>query len=358
MNGSYSMQFGNGRAWCLFTLMTVFACGTGWATTKSITVSPQTSATVGVANTVTFTALDSNGKPDPTYTGTGTVSVSPGPTLPATLPNPLSFTKGVATLVVQFMSAGVQTITLSDLSPALSSASFSATANVSTATTSASALSGCATCFASAGAGTLLVGKYPDYNVSSNILEATHVGISTPSFVAGVAYKLPLHDFYGYNKLGCGPGDLTTKTSDARIAFCYPYKAFVNLKFTPDASQTFNGFTFGLSHALHQYLDIMVGVAYSSHNEVSPGFQQAAVSVVKAQQAAGNPYYSQFNLAALQANTSQTAFDGFPTQLLNANGTTGSLIYSGNVTVSHYRPGLFLGISIPLGFKSPASGSQ
>jgi hypothetical protein len=74
------------------------------------------------------------------------------------------------------------------------------------------------------------------------------------------------------------------------------------------------------------------------------------------QQAAKNPYYSQFNLAALQANSTQTAFDGFPTQLLNANGTTGSLIYSGNITVSHNRPGLFLGISLPISFKSAVSG--
>jgi hypothetical protein len=357
MNSAFSKQFGNKRSWLCFTLITVVACGTSWATTKSITVSPQPSATVGVANTVTFTALDDNGKPDLTYSGTGAVSVSPGPTLPATL-NPVSFNKGVATVVVQFMAAGVQTLTISNLAPALPSASFSATANVSTATTSTSSLAGCPTCFASLGAGTLLVGKYPDYNLSSNILEATHVGISTPSYALGVAYKLPIHDFYGYQRLGCGPVDLTTKTSDARIAFCYPYKAFVSLKFTPDASQTFNGFTFGVTHALHQYLDLMVGLAYSAHNEISTGFQQAAVSVVKAQQGAGNSYYSQFNLAALEANTGQTAFDGFPTQLLNANGTTGPLIYNGNITVSHYRPGLFVGISLPISFKSPASGSQ
>jgi hypothetical protein len=311
-----------------------------------------------VANTLTFTAVDGSGKTDATYNGTGTVGITPGPTLPAALPNPISFTKGIATMVVQFMAAGAQTITLSSLTPALPSTSFSATVNVSTATSSANALSGCATCFASVGAGTLLIGKYPDYNVSSNIIQATHVGISTPSFVGGIAYKLPFHDFYGYHKLGCGPADLTTKTSDARIAFCYPYKAFVSLKVTPDASQTLNGFTFGISHALHQYLDLMVGVAYSAHNEISPGFQQAAVNVVKLQQAAGNPNYAAFNLAALQTNSSQTAFDGFPTQLLNANGTTGPLIYNGSITISHFRPGLFLGVSFPLGFKSAASGGQ
>ena len=147
-----------------------------------------------------------------------------------------------------------------------------------------------------------------------------------------------------------------TKNSDARVAFCYPWKSFVSLKLTPDASQTLNGFTFGISHGLHQYLDLMIGVAYSAHNEISPGFQQAAVNVVREQQAAKNPYYAEFNLAALAANNTQTAYDGFPTQLLNANGTTGPLIYNGSVTISHYRPGLFLGVSLPLSFKSAVSG--
>jgi hypothetical protein len=96
----------------------------------------------------------------------------------------------------------------------------------------------------------------------------------------------------------------------------------------------------------------MVGVSYSPYSAVSPGFQQAAINVVKVQQAAGNPYYSPFSLAAMEANSSQTAFDGFPTQLLNANGTTGPLIYNGNITTSHYRPGLFLGVSLPLSLKS------
>jgi len=343
-----------------FTLVAAFCCGTCLAAPQSITISPQPSATVGTANTITFTAVDSGGKTDPSYSGTGNVSVSPGQTIPAATvgtPVSVSFSKGVATLVIQFMAAGIQTLTITNLKPALPSSSFSASANVSTATSSNSALSGCPTCFASIGIGTLLAGKYPDYTVSNNILQATHIGISTPSVAIGVAYKLPFHDFYGYKRLGCGPVDLTTKTSDARIAFCYPYKAFISAKLTPDASQTLNGFTFGLSHALHQYLDLMVGLAYSAHNEISPGFQQAAVNVVKAQQTAKNPYYAQFNLGTLEANNTQGAFDGFPTQLLNSDGTVGPLIYSGSVTISHFRPGFFVGISLPIGFKTAVAGN-
>jgi hypothetical protein len=363
MNPSLAKLFGTWQRRLCVSLTILPTCGASWAAAKpaaavatSVTITAQPNATVGASNEVTFTVLDQNKKPFTDYTGTADVTVSPVPTTPSPVPQ-LSFTHGVAKMVIQFASAGVQTITVKGFNPAtIPPDSFSGTVTVGTASTGANALAGCATCFASIGAGTLVIGKYPDYNVSSNILQATHYGISTPSFAVGVAYKLPFHDLYGYTKLGCTANDLVTKTSDARIAFCYPWKAFVSLKLTPDASQTLNGFTFGVSHALHQYLDLMIGVAYSAHNEISPGFQQAAVNVVKAQQAAGNSYYSQFSLPALEANNTQTAYDGFPTQLLNANGTTGPLIYSGSVTISHYRPGFFLGVSLPLSFKSVVSG--
>jgi hypothetical protein len=345
----------------------LLACLGGWAkdapptpAASSVKIAAPPNTTVGAKTTITFTVLDQNKKPftgsgNKGYSGKATVTVVPGSTTPSALPQ-ISFALGVATIDIQFGAAGMQTITVANFDPVIGPGTFSTTVTVGTASTSANALAGCATCFASIGAGTLLVGKYPDYEVSSNVLQATHVGISTPSFAVGVAYKLPFHDFYGYKVLDCTKDDLTTKTSDARVAFCYPWKSFVSLKLTPGASQTLNGFTFGLSHGLHQYLDLMIGLAYSAHNEISPGFQQAAVSVVRAQQAEKNPYYAQFNLAALQENNTQTAYDGFPTQFLNANGTTGSLIYNGSITISHYRPGLFLGVSLPLSFKSAVSG--
>ncbi len=341
----------------------MFACPGGWAkgapaapVAKLVKIAAQPNATVGAETTITFTVLDQNHKPFTGYKSTAKVTVTPSSTIPASPLPTLSFTQGVATMDIQFAAAGMQTITVDTFNPVIGAGTFSSTVTVGTASTGANALAGCATCFASIGAGTLLIGKYPDYNVSSNILQATHVGITTPSFAVGVAYKLPFHDVYGYKALGCTIDDLTTKTSDAKIAFCYPWKSFISLKLTPAASQTLNGFTFGLSHGLHQYLDLMIGIAYSAHNEISPGFQQAAVSLVKTQQAANNPYYAQFNLAALEANNTQTAYDGFPTQLLNANGTTGPLIYNGSITISHYRPGLFLGVSLPLNFKSAVSG--
>jgi hypothetical protein len=332
------------------------------AQANSVTITPQPNATVGASNTVAFKVLDQNQKAF-SYDGTAQVTVTPGQTQPdssTSSPIQIKFSNGIANMQIQFMAAGAQSITVKSFNPAFGQGaqdSFSQTLTVGVASTSANALAGCATCFATIGAGVVLVGKYPDYNVSSNVIQATHIGISTPSIAAGVAYKLPFHEPFGfYDKLHCTAQDLTTKRSDAQIAFCYPWKAFVSLKITPDASQTLNGFTYGFSHALHQYLDLMIGIAYSAHNEISPGFRAAAINVVTAQQAAKNPNYAQFNISQMENLTSQTAFDGFPTQLISATGAPGALIYSGSVTVNHFRAGLFMGVSFPLSFKSAVAG--
>ena len=277
--------------------------------------------------------------------------------LPATL-NAQSFT---GSLPASTNVATAYTVSLTAVAQKKPDSTYNGTANVtstdSTKVSPAAGLpSGCASsCFAALGAGAVLTStKYGDYNHSSNILQSTHIGASTPQYVAGVAYKLPVQGPL-YKTLHCN-NDSTIKRSGAQVAYCYPYKAFINLKFSPGSSQAFNGFTYGISHALHQYLDLMVGVSYSAQNEISPGFQQAALNVVKVQQAAKNPYYAQFNLASLEAD-GPTAYDGFPTQLLNKNGTTGSLIYTGSPTVLHYHTGIFIGIAIPITFKSQVSGN-
>jgi hypothetical protein len=212
----------------------------------------------------------------------------------------------------------------------------------------ASSTTGCASnCFASVGAGVVLSPtKWGDYNNSSNILQSTHVGSSTPQYSVGLAYKLSFREGFIKRSKPC---------SDTTSPFCYPYKAFVSLKFSPDSSQTFSGFTYGLTHALCSNLDLVAGISYSANNEISPGFQRAALNVVKAQQTAGNPYYAQFNLASLQAN-GPTAYDGFPIQLMNSDGTTGSIIYAGSPTVLHYHTGFFMGIAVPITFKGLLSG--
>jgi hypothetical protein len=215
----------------------------------------------------------------------------------------------------------------------------------------------CANCYASIGAGSVLSStKFGDYNNLSNILQTTHLGTSTPQYAVGLAYRLPIYGpLWKLPLLSCDRDAYTAQYPEAKAAYCFPLKAFISFKFTPDASQTFNGFTFGLSHTLAFYqvslLDLMVGVSYTAFNEVSPGFQQAAINVVSVQQAANNPYYAQYNLATLKTN-GPTAYDGFPVQLLKADGTTGPLIYGASPLVSHYHSGLFIGVSVPVSLKS------
>jgi hypothetical protein len=221
----------------------------------------------------------------------------------------------------------------------------------------------CAGCFATIGIGANLNSKgLTDYNNASNILEATHLGNATPQLLVGISYQVPWHGFF-YSKIKifskdyppnhpveCDP-DLYNQDVDGVLIYCYPWRPFISAKFTTDASQTFNGFTFGMSHRLARYVDVLVGYSFTAFNEASPGFQRAAIQAVETQQAAGNKYYSQFSLTAMQQNW-HDAFDGFPTQLISSTGTAGALIYAGNPLSVHYHSGAFVGVVVPITLKS------
>jgi len=317
----------------------------GFAQTISFTL--PTPVTIGTPYTVNVTASVN------TYVGTTDITTSDAAALLKA--TSVTFVAGKATFVLQFSTPGPQTVTLTDKTSG--GPTFTAATNVQDS--SSAAIAACGSCYASLGAGAVLsTTKFGDYNNSSNVLQTTHIGSSTPQYVAGVAYKLPIrtiHKLYGF--LGCSPDSFFSPATEAQAAYCYPFKAFISLKFSPDSSQTFNGFTYGLSHALHKRLDIMFGISYSAHNEISPGFQQAALNTVTTQQALSNKYYAQWNVQSLKTNNA-TAYDGFPTQLQNADGTTGALIYTGNPLVLHYHTGFFLGVSLPIAFKSGASGGN
>jgi hypothetical protein len=322
-----------------------------------------TSATAGEVNTVNLTVIDTSTKSTyKAFTAKSAVVSSGDKAATAMIgssqttgPWTVPFTDGAATLAITFKTVGSTQVTIKDPGNSVPATTMNVTVTSNAA--NAAALAGCGSCFASVGAGSVLTSaQFGDYNNTANVLQSTHLGTSTPQFVVGVAYKLPW-DGVLHGKLHCTSSDFTSPTSDAKAAYCFPYKAFVSLKFTPDASQTFNGFTYGVSHALHRYLDVMVGVSYSAHNEISPGFQQAAINTVKTQQAMNNTYYSQWNAAALQTD-GPTAYDGFPTQLQKADGTVGPLIYAGNPLVLHYHPGLFIGVAVPLSFQKALSGAS
>jgi hypothetical protein len=200
-----------------------------------------------------------------------------------------------------------------------------------------------------------------DYNDSSNILEATHLGNATPQFLVGISYQVPWHSIF-YRKIAvktglakastpqCDP-TLYNQDTDGALIYCYPWRPFINAKFTPDASQTFNGFTYGISHRIAKSLDLLIGLSFSAFNETSPGFQRAAIQTTQTQQAAGNPSYTQFSETAMQHNY-HNAFDGFPVQLISSTGQPGTLIYAGNPLSVHYHPGAFLGVVVPISVKS------
>ncbi len=322
------------------------------STPKSFAFTPVVSqVVVGTEYSWQVTAVDGSSSKLSCYKGsTAVLTISDAKALHEDNQDKITFKDGVATLPVTFMSPGVQTITVTD-SDAVG------TLNVTVVTSSAAALAGCGSCYASIGAGAEITGSsFGDYNNSANVLQSTHLGNGSPQFAIGVAYKLPIKGPL-HKKLNCSPADFFNPSSEAKAAYCFPLKAFVSMKFTPDASQAFNGFTYGVSHSVHKNLDILFGISYSAFNEISPGFRAAAVYTVQTQQAAGNTSYAKWSVDALTKNA-PTAYDGFPTQLIKPDGTFGAQIYAGNPLVNHFHSGFLIGVAVPLSFRSALSGGN
>jgi hypothetical protein len=329
----------------------------------SVTLGNGGQATVSLGTSVAFTIKAVEGSsPAADATNSDTLTVTSSDPAASPKSQTLTLSGGAGTVSLTFGTPGSWVVTATDASTKNSYTSPAIVVN--------STVAGCSSCFASIGAGAVVTGVYGDYNDTNNVLEATHIGVATPQYLVGVAYRLPIPgEFYKLRRLGCSPSAFTSPQSDGTAAYCYPFKAFINLKFTPDASQTFNGFTYGISHALHKDLDILLGWSFSAFNQVSPGFQAAAINVVKAAQPGGsspNQCYAQWTVAGLSA-TGATTFDGFPTQLLSYTGSTtssatgsssspictpGAQIYDGSPLVEHYHSGLFVGIAVPISFKT------
>jgi hypothetical protein len=189
-----------------------------------------------------------------------------------------------------------------------------------------------------------------DYTNQSNTLQATSLGRATPQYLVGISMRTPFPNFprFMHNpKCDC----LTDRTlaTDARCSYwrLNPWKAFVNLKFASNSSQTLSGFVIGGSYQFAHYIDGFVGFGFTPFSEAAPGFRVAASNFVTAQQKLGNDL--NYNPAAMLAG-SKNAFDGFP--LTDASGV---LIYKGSPLEVHYRGGLVIGVAVPFDFKSAFS---
>jgi hypothetical protein len=302
----------------------------------------------GTQVSISVSVVDKTQKPVANYTGQATIAVS-GVAISYPLPVVSTWPASAATITVPiiFTGTGIATITVTDTAAAISP--------FSTTTTISSMQSICAECYASIGIGTAMTPvAASDYSNSSNILSSNQVGSSTPQYLVGVSFQIPIRGVR-YTPLGCQMSDYAA--AHPKSTYCYPWKAFVNLNLSTTTSQTLSGYTFGLSHSLTSHLDLMAGFVYGAYSQPSPGFQAAATQTVKTQQAASNPYYAQFNLAAMQSN-SKNAFDGFPTQLISSTGVAGTAIYSGNILTTAYHPGIFFGINIPISLGSLFSGTN
>jgi len=307
-------------------------------------VDPSSSFSVGAQSAVVVTAIDTSKGIMTTYTASALVKGTDLSATFAPLSQQVSFNSGSGTFSVIFSTPGTQTLTITD-----------ATANITSSVTVSviTNVSGCSSCYATIGAGAVVSANIPDYNNVQNVLEITHLGRSTPQYSVGLGYKLPWR--WPKTSQRCPASEFNNPTSEARAAYCFPFKAFVSLKFASDSSNAFTGFVFGFSHAIHTSLDGLFGLSYSPYNGISPGFRQVAVNTYVTQTKAGNPCYAQFNLGDLQASR----YDGFPTQLVANTAavgatpvcTPGAQIYSGSPLVVSYHPGFFIGVALPIQFK-------
>jgi hypothetical protein len=156
-------------------------------------------------------------------------------------------------------------------------------------------------------------------NSSSNTLQLTNFGNSTPQLLAGISLPFCIDS---------GGTETPGKTAPGRANVCgkWPFDrlaAFVSVQFASGSPETIAGYTLGASYHVSKYLHFMVGYSLAPIQEISPGF------------------------AAYAASKSISNFDG-----ASITGYTG-----GSPTTVHYRGGLFVGIALPLSLKSLLSGS-
>ena len=192
------------------------------------------------------------------------------------------------------------------------------------------------------GVGSLVLNSgITDYTNSSNVLEATNLGRATPQYLVGVSMRTTIPNFahLGDKAADCKDKNPPDPGSKCELWRRRPWEGFVSVKFSPQASQTINGYVIGGSYAIAKWLDVLIGFALSPINEPSPGFRVSASQYVTEQQALG--HYLNFDPTAM-LNNKQNAFDGFP--LTDSNG---KLIYTGSPTEVHYRGGAVFGVSIP-----------
>lgn len=167
------------------------------------------------------------------------------------------------------------------------------------------------------GIGSLVGGAgVSNYQISSaNVLSRTNFGNQTPQFLAGISLPFCLSQSAtrSGNKELCGGRSFGGQ-------FINRAAAFVSLQLASGSSQTFSGYTIGLSEHISKYLHVMVGYSLSPIQEISTGLQQKYPG---------------------------TTWDGFQVPST----------YTGPPLTVHYRGGVFIGIALPLSLKSLLTGT-
>lgn len=124
--------------------------------------------------------------------------------------------------------------------------------------------------------------------------------------------------------------------------------ALVSLEFTQGTTRFLDGFQFGMGWELSRYLTLVGGFALRRGEELSHGFEQAASSIIAAQQAAGNAAYARFSTLV----PGQIGYDDKPLELLDGLPLTApgeaQPFFGGSPMIESYNRSLFLGVVVPV----------
>jgi len=199
--------------------------------------------------------------------------------------------------------------------------------------------------------GSRLGERVSNYQSNNGTLSLTTLGRATPQLLTGLGFSFCATPTTTTKKPNADGTITTTEVGGSQGRFCKNWfgkllGVFVSAQFGSGSSQTISGYSIGGTIALGKYLRFLAGFSETPVNQISPGFETAA-----AQYVAKNPsLFPGVNPANLSSNAFG-AFDGIQTTSTAPTAgamPTSTIYYPGQITETHYRGGLLIGVALPI----------
>lgn len=204
-----------------------------------------------------------------------------------------------------------------------------------------------------------IAGSTSGYSSANGVLSLTNLGRSTPQLLTGLGFSCDTSTSTTTTTTAAGTAKVTAAPApDNR--FCRSWAnhlgAFISVQLGSGTTQTITGYSMGMTFAVSKYLRVLAGFSMSPISQISPGFANAA-----AQYVTKNPtLFPGINAANLAANA-PGAFDGIQTTTTapGANAApTATIYYPGSTTEINYKPGLVIGVALPINIWNLIGGNN